>query len=117
SVVDSRQVGLATGFSAGQAARARGAGVSPEHVAEVARRAGAASTAIIYVDTLDYLRRGGRVGAAAAIIGSALAVKPLLTLDDGLVVPLEKVRTTGKAIARMEALAIDAASQCEDFDI
>lgn len=109
TVVDSRQVGLATGFAAGRAARARGEGVTPEEVAEVARAAGAASTALIYVDTLDYLRRGGRVGAAAALLGSALAVKPLLTISDGLVVPLEKVRTSTRAMARMEVLATEAA--------
>lgn len=107
-VVDSRQVGLATGFAAGQAARARSEGVSPEEIAEIARVAGAASTTLIYVDTLDYLRRGGRVGATAALIGSALAVKPLLAIEDGLVVPREKVRTTSRALARMEHLAIEA---------
>lgn len=117
SVVDSRQVGLATGFAAGQAARARGKGVTAEEVAEVARVAGEGSTALIYVDTLDYLRRGGRVGAAAALLGSALAVKPLLTITDGLVMPLEKVRTTGKALARMETLACEACEACEGFDI
>ena len=117
SVVDSRQVGLATGFAAGQAARARGKGVTAEEIAEIARVAGEGSTALIYVDTLDYLRRGGRVGAAAALLGSALAVKPLLTITDGLVMPLEKVRTTGKALARMGALAVEAAEACEGFDI
>ena len=117
SVVDSRQVGLATGFAAGLAARARGEGVSAEDVAEVARVAGQASTALIYVDTLEYLRRGGRVNAVGALIGSALAVKPLLTITDGLVVPLEKVRTSGKAIARMETLAAEAAEQHASFDI
>ena len=117
SVVDSRQVGLATGFAAGLAARARGEDRSPEDVSEVARAAGQASTALIYVDTLEYLRRGGRVNAVGALIGSALAVKPLLTITDGLVVPLEKVRTSGKAIARMEALAAAAAEQHGSFDI
>ena len=117
SVVDSRQVGLATGFAAGLAARARGEDVSPEDVAEVARVAGQQSTALIYVDTLEYLRRGGRVNAVGALIGSALAVKPLLTITDGLVVPLEKVRTSGKAIARMETLAAEAAEEHDSFDI
>jgi DegV family protein with EDD domain len=73
---------------------------------------------MLYVDTLEYLKRGGRVGAAAALIGSALAVKPLLTLRDGLVVPLERVRTTGKALSRLEALAVEACAACPDgFDI
>lgn len=116
--IDSTQVGIATGFAAGRAAQARDAGEDAVGVAEAARRAGEQSTALLYVDTLEYLRRGGRVGAAAALIGSALAVKPLLTITDGLVVPLERVRTKAKALARLEALAVEKAQACEDgFDI
>lgn len=116
--VDSTQVGIATGFAAGHAARARDAGEDVVGVAEAARRAGESSTALLYVDTLEYLKRGGRVGAAAALIGSALAVKPILTLSDGIVVPLERVRTQAKALARLEALAVEKAEACDDgFDI
>lgn len=116
--VDSTQVGIATGFAAGRAARVRDAGGDALAIADAARDAGESSTAILYVDTLEYLRRGGRVGAAAALIGSALAVKPLLTLRDGLVVPLERVRTTAKALSRLEALALEACHGCDgDFDI
>ncbi len=116
--VDSTQVGIATGFATGRAARVRDAGGDALAVADAAREAGESSTVLIYVDTLEYLKRGGRVGGAAALIGSALAVKPLLTLRDGLVVPLERVRTTSKAVARMEALAVEACGACEGgFDI
>jgi DegV family protein with EDD domain len=116
--VDSMQVGLATGFAAGRAARVRDAGGDALAVAEAARVAGESSTTMLYVDTLEYLKRGGRVGAAAALIGSALAVKPLLTLRDGLVVPLERVRTTAKALSRLEALAVESCEACADgFDI
>ncbi len=116
--VDSTQVGIATGFAAGRAARVRDAGGDALAVADAARVAGESSTALIYVDTLEYLKRGGRVGGAAALIGSALAVKPLLTLRDGLVIPLERVRTTSKAVARLEALAVEACASCEHgFDI
>ena len=68
-----------------------------------------ATTSLFYVDTLEYLRRGGRVGAAAALVGSALAVKPLLQIEDGRIVPLEKVRTSAKALVRLEELAVEAA--------
>ena len=116
--VDSTQVGVATGFAAGRAAGARDAGEDAMGVAEAARRAGESSTVLLYVDTLEYLKRGGRVGTAAALIGSALAVKPILTIDDGLVVPLERVRTQAKALARLEALAVEKARACgEGFDI
>lgn len=118
TVVDTRQVGLATGFAAGRAARVAAAGGSVEEAADAARTAGESSQGFFYVDTLEYLRRGGRVGAAAALIGSALSVKPLLTIKDGAVVPLERVRTTSKALSRLEALAVEAAQACPDgFDI
>jgi DegV family protein with EDD domain len=116
--IDSTQVGVATGFAAGRAAQARDAGEDVAGVAAAARRAGESTTVLLYVDTLEYLRRGGRVGAAAALIGSALAVKPILTITDGLVVPLERVRTQAKALARVEALAVEAATACGNgFDI
>lgn len=116
--IDSTQVGIATGFAAGRAAQARDAGADVETVAEAARQASMSSTVWLYVDTLEYLKRGGRVGAAAALIGSALAVKPILTITDGLVVPLERVRTQAKALARVEALAVEKAESCVGgFDI
>lgn len=116
--IDSTQVGIATGFAAGRAASARDAGEDAMGVADAARRAGESSAVLLYVDTLEYLKRGGRVGAAAALIGSALAVKPILTITDGLVVPLEKVRTQAKALGRLEALAVEKARTCDQgFDI
>lgn len=106
-LVDTEQVGIATGFAALQAARVRDTDATADEVAEVARRCGQESVTYFYVDTLEYLRRGGRVGAASALIGSALAVKPILTVSDGVIAPLEKVRTTTKALARVEALVRD----------
>ena len=108
-VVDSRQVGISTGFAVLTVADVLDAGGTAEEAAEAARARCAATTSLFYVDTLEYLRRGGRVGAAAALFGSALAVKPLLTLTDGRIGPLEKVRTSGRALARLEALAVEAA--------
>jgi DegV family protein with EDD domain len=58
---------------------------------------------------LEYLRRGGRIGAAQALLGTALAVKPLLHLDQGQIQPLEKVRTFSRAVARLEELAVERA--------
>ena len=108
-VVDSRQVGLATGFAALSAAEAAAQGAAPDQVAEAARARAALATSYFYVDTLEHLRRGGRIGAAAALLGAALAVKPLLTVADGRVEPFEKVRTAGRALARIEELACLAA--------
>lgn len=111
--VDSTQVGIATGFATLLAAAVRDEGGDARAVAEAARRAGEESFTLFYVDTLEYLKRGGRVGTGAALIGSALAVKPLLTVKEGLVSPLEKVRTAAKALARLEALAVERSA---DFD-
>ena len=68
----------------------------------------AASTTYFYVDTLEFLRRGGRIGPAAAVLGSALAVKPLLTVTDGEIRPCERVRTESRALARLGELGLAA---------
>jgi DegV family protein with EDD domain len=111
--VDSRQVGMGTGFAVLSAADARDEGRDPAAMAAAARRRISLTTSLFYVDTLEYLRRGGRVGAAAALVGSALAVKPILRIDDGRVVPYERVRTAGKALGRLEELAVDAAGSAK----
>jgi fatty acid kinase fatty acid binding subunit len=108
-VVDSAQLGMATGFALQSAAAALDRGESAEAAAGAARSRAAAMTSLFYVDTLEYLRRGGRVGVTAALVGSALAVKPLLQVRDGLIVPLEKVRTASKARSRLLELAVTAA--------
>lgn len=118
SCIDSGQVGIATGFAALQAAHVRDEGGNVEQVASAAKACGQRSATLFYVDTLEYLRRGGRVGSAAALIGSALAVKPILTVAEGVIVSLEKVRTSSKALARLEALAADKAADMESgYDI
>ncbi|MCW2779859.1 MAG: DegV family protein [Marmoricola sp.] len=109
TVVDSRQVGMGLGFAVLSAAEQVASGASAEQVAEAARARAAATTSLFYVDTLEYLRRGGRIGAAAALLGSALAVKPILKVDGGKVGPFERVRTSAKALSRLEELAVEAA--------
>lgn len=109
--VDSRQVGVATGYAALAAADVVDAGGSAEEAAGAARRRAALSASLFYVDTLEYLRRGGRIGAAAALFGGALAVKPLLQITDGTVATLEKVRTSARALSRLEELAVEAAGE------
>lgn len=109
--VDSRQVGIATGFAVLAAADVLDSGGSPEEAAAVARDRAVATTSLFYVDTLEYLRRGGRIGAAAALLGGALAVKPLLAIEDGRVATREKVRTSSRALSRLEELAVAAAGE------
>lgn len=107
--VDTRQVGIATGYAVLAAADVLDGGGSAEEAAQAARSRAAASSSLFYVDTLEYLRRGGRIGAAAALFGGALSVKPLLTITDGVVANREKVRTAARALSRLEELAVLAA--------
>ncbi len=81
------------------AAAARGGG-DADTVAARAEQAKAAMKIWFAVDTLDYLRRGGRIGTAQAWVGGALKVKPILTIENELV-PIERVRTSGRAFERM----------------
>ncbi|RNL78850.1 DegV family protein [Nocardioides marmorisolisilvae] len=111
--VDSRQVGMGTGFAVLAAVEARDAGADASAVAEAAKQRASATTSLFYVDTLEYLRRGGRVGAVGALLGSALAVKPILKVEDGRIGPFERVRTAGKALSRLEELAVAAAGEAE----
>lgn len=104
-VVDSRAIGMALGFAAVGAARDARAGRDLEDVLARLERRCSASTVRLVVHSLERLRRGGRIGGATALLGSALAVKPLLHMVDGQVEPLERVRTASRAIARLQALA------------
>jgi fatty acid kinase fatty acid binding subunit len=108
--VDTRQLGMATGFAVLAAADVLDEGGSCEEAAGAALSRAGVTTSLFYVDTLEYLRRGGRIGAAAALLGSALSVKPLLEIVDGRIAPLEKVRTTARALSRLEELAVAAAA-------
>jgi DegV family protein with EDD domain len=108
-VVDSRSAAMGLGFAVLAAAEAAAAGGTQEQVYEAAVGTAERTTTLFYVDTLEHLRRGGRIGAAQALLGTALSVKPILHVREGRIVPLEKVRTASKGVARLEALAVAAA--------
>ena len=110
-VVDTMTLAMAAGFAVLAGAEVARSGASPEAVVSAVRRRAAASTTYFYVDSLEYLRRGGRIGTAAAILGSALAVKPLLTVADGEIRPYERVRTESKALTRLVELSLTALEQ------
>jgi DegV family protein with EDD domain len=105
-VVDSRATGMGLGFAVLAACASAEDGARAERAA-----ADAAERVRMFfcVETLDHLRRGGRISPTAALLGTALAVKPLLHVDDGRIVPLEKVRTMGRAVGRLVDLAAAAA--------
>ena len=108
-VVDSRSTGMGLGFAVLAAAAAAARGASASGVQEAAVATVDRTSCFFYLDTLEFLRRGGRIGAAQAMLGTALSVKPLLYVRDGRILPLEKVRTSAKAIARLLDLAVEAA--------
>ena len=111
TVVDSRSAAMGAGFAVLAAARSAAAGADAAAVARAAQETADATRTFFVVDTLEYLRRGGRIGSAAAVLGSALAVKPVLHVQDGRVVPLEKVRTSARALNRLVQRAVEAAGQ------
>ncbi|MCB0918197.1 MAG: DegV family protein [Actinobacteria bacterium] len=109
-VVDSRTIAMGMGFAVLDAAAAAQRGAEQEQVAAVAEDSAARSHVYFYVDSLVYLQRGGRIGSAQRLVGTALAMKPILHVADGRVEPLEKVRTRNRAITRLEDLAVADAS-------
>jgi len=117
TVVDSRSLGMGLGYAVLSAGEAIAAGADARGAARAAQSRAANSAACFYVDTLEYLRRGGRIGAASALVGSALAIKPLLRLDDGRIVPLENVRTSARGIARLEEIVAGLAPVGRPVDL
>lgn len=107
-VVDSRTVGMAMGYGVISAALAADEGMSGIEVVEVAKRRMEATNIFFSVAKLENLRRSGRISRGASLLATALAIKPILTVDDGHVVAQERVRTQAGAIKRLEEMAIGA---------
>jgi DegV family protein with EDD domain len=109
-VVDSRQAGLALGFAVLAAVESAAAGVDGPAAGARAAETAAQTDVLFCLDTLEHLRRGGRVSNSRAVMGAMLAVKPILEVRDGQIEPLEKVRTSSKALARLQALVVERAA-------
>lgn len=126
AVIDSRSASMGLGFPVLRAAEVAAGGASLETVVRAAGAAIEATHAIFMVDTLEYLRRGGRVGRAAEILGSILRLKPILRLEEGVVVPFARTRTRPRATAglielvrefpRIDRLAFLATTEMEDLE-
>jgi DegV family protein with EDD domain len=110
-VLDSGTVGMSLGFAVLSAARAAAAGAQVNRVIEAAERRFTSASELIYVDTLEYLRRGGRIGAASAMLGTALSIKPLLTVARGEVAPLSRVPGAKRAMNKLVDLAAQRAGE------
>lgn len=109
--MDSRSVGLGLGFAVLAAANALNSGAPMGVAGDLAIERSKQSRIWLSVDTLDSLRRGGRVGNAQALVGSALAIKPILEVSGGKLELREKVRTNGRAAARMVELVSETAAE------
>ena len=107
-VIDSRTVGMAMGFGVVAAALAADEGASATEVMEAARRRILATNIFFSVAKLENLRRSGRISRGASLLATALAIKPILTVEDGHVVAKERVRTQAGAIKRLEEMALEA---------
>jgi len=115
-IIDTRGASMHFGLAAIRAGRAAKEGRSLEEVAALVRETMEKIKVVFAVDTLEYLVRNGRIGRAQGLIGSLLSIKPLLTLEDGLVAPLEKVRGAKKVLPRMVEIMTENLEPDRDTD-
>jgi DegV family protein with EDD domain len=104
-IVDSLSTSMGLGFTVLAAAQAAAAGKSLDEVVAAAEEMRDRMHVLFAVDTLEYLHRGGRIGGAKRLLGTALNIKPLLHLEEGHIEPLAQVRTKRKAVAQMLEVA------------
>ena len=126
-VVDSQWAVMPQGFIVIKAAQAAQAGASFDEVLDVVRRNIPRVDMRAALDTLEYLKKGGRIGRAQALLGSMLSVKPVITLKDGVVEPAGKARSRTRVIdllydfaasySHIEEMAVEAAACPEDADL
>ena len=105
-VVDTRSISAAQFVMAVEAARMAAAGRDAQAILARLDQLIAGFRIYFVVDTLEYLEKGGRIGKASALLGTALQMKPLLTLEDGIVEAKERIRSKSKAVVRMQELAV-----------
>lgn len=110
-VVDGAMASSETGALVVAAARASQAGLSKAEVMEQIEAAKSAIRVVFVVDSLEYLRRNGRIGRAASLVGGLLKIKPILTVADGVVTPVEKLRGSSRVIPRMVELISENADE------
>ena len=101
AVVDSLSASRGLGYLAIAAAEAARAGASLDELVKLMRTLIPHVYLVFFVETPEYLHRGGRLIKAQAMLGSMLNIKPLLAIEDGEIVPLEKVRTRQRAIEKL----------------
>lgn len=110
-IVDSRGVSAKLGFPVLAAAKAADAGGDLQTVADAARALVPKIRLLFVVGTLEYLHRGGRIGSASRLLGSALNLKPILEFREGTIHPVAKIRTRRKALERVYSLIDEQLSE------
>jgi DegV family protein with EDD domain len=116
-VVDSLQASLAESILVWRAAEWAEVGLNREEIVARLQPMIKHTRLLFMVDTLEYLRRGGRIGGAAALLGTLLQVKPILTLTDGVIDTCDKARTRKRALARLKDLVLEAAGENTGVDL
>lgn len=108
-VVDSMSVSMGLGFQVMAAARARNAGATVEEIIAAVTRVRDTLQVVFTVETLEFLHRGGRIGSAAKMLGTALQLKPVLTVDisTGLIDAVERVRSRKKSLVRLPEYVLE----------
>ncbi len=126
-VIDSETVAMGIGLIVAAASREAKKGVKLKELADFVRRAKARSHFIAYFDTLKYLAKGGRIGKAQGLLGSMLSVKPLLTVREGEMAPVTRVRSLGAGMDylynfvaaygdHIEAVAVEHTTASDEAD-
>ncbi len=106
-VIDTRSLAGGIALIATAVGRLRRSGGSFDEAAALAKKMAGTIPLLAVADTLEYLKRSGRVSGAQALFGSMLQVKPILDVKDGVVLPIDRVRTRDKAIARMKEIMLE----------
>lgn len=114
SVVDTRSGSVGQGLVVLEAAKLSAAGKSKKEIVDRARQVSSHMVHLFTVDDLVYLQRGGRVSKTTAFIGSLLKIKPLLQVENGEMIPIEKIRGNLKALKRLVELAEEKGANLRD---
>lgn len=116
-VVDSQTTSFAQGMTALRLADARDAGACADEAVALARQTAASTRLFFSPNTLEYLHRGGRIGGARRLLGTALNIKPILYVTDGRIEALESVRTRRRVLSRMLDLVEEVADRSKPLHI
>lgn len=125
-VIDSKKVAMSLGLIVIEAAKAAKAGTDLDKLADLVRGSISRSHLVVYFDTLKYLAKGGRIGKAQGLLGAMLSIKPILTIKDGEMAPLTRVRSLVAGLdylynfvhgfSKVEALAVEHTTKPEEAD-